>query len=95
MPTTYTPPDPIDQPDLAAALIRLAEALEADRSVAPGAPTYLDMAILAEGISVQLHELARLLIATSRSSEGSSWADIGTGFGVTRQAAMRRWSTNG
>lgn len=93
MPTPSTPSAEVDQPDLAAALVRLAEALEADRSVSPNAPTYLEMAVLAEGISTQLHELARLLIVTSRSSESSSWADVGTAFGVTRQAAMRRWTS--
>lgn len=91
MPPSAKPPVPHDQRDLAAALVRLAEALEADRLVPSSAPTYLDMAVLADGISVQLHELARLLIATSRSAEDSSWADVGAAFGVTRQAAMRRW----
>lgn len=89
-PTSRT--DPTDVPGLAEALSRLAEALTADRSAVRDVPSQLDMAVLAEQISGQLHELARLFIAASREQDGSSWADVGDAFGVTRQAAMRRWT---
>jgi hypothetical protein len=83
----------IEPPHLAAALIQLAEALNARQLAAPEAPTYLQMAALSEQLSGQLHELARMLIATGRDADGDSWADVGAVFGVTRQAAMRRWTS--
>lgn len=82
----------IQHPDLAAALARLADALDRRHDELPDAPSYLEMAALADQISSQLHELAKTLIASARIHEKASWTDVGQAFGVTRQAAMRRWS---
>lgn len=81
----------IQHPDLAAALARLADALDRRQDNLPNAPSYLEMAALADRISDQLHELAKMLIASARVHEKASWTDVGHAFGVTRQAAMRRW----
>lgn len=86
MPST----DPIQLPDLADALVRLAEAL--DRPPDDDGGSHLDMAVLADSISQQLHGLAGLLVARARS-DGATWAAVGAAFGVTRQAALRRWRT--
>lgn len=83
---TFT--DPIHLPDLTDALVRLAEALDPqpdDDSV-----SHLDMAVLAASISHQLRGLAGLLVSRARS-DGATWAEVGAAFGVTRQAALRRW----
>lgn len=82
------------QSDLAAALTRLAHSLELRADAQPAAPSYLEMAVLADEISQKLHELARAMIVASRDTERSSWADVGDAFGVTRQAAMRRWTVS-
>lgn len=82
------PTDPIRLPDLADALVRLADAL--DRPPDDDGVSYLDMAVLADSISRQLHGLAGLLVARART-DGASWAEVGAAFGVTRQAALRRW----
>lgn len=84
MPST----DPIQLPELADALGRLAEAL--DRRPGDVAVSHLDMAVLAESISHQLRGLAELLVMRARA-DGATWADVGVAFGVTRQAALRRW----
>lgn len=84
MPST----DPIQLPELADALGRLAEAL--DRRPGVDGTSHLDMAVLADSISRQLHGLAGLLVARART-DGASWAEVGAAFGVTRQAALRRW----
>lgn len=86
------PSTDIQHPDLAAALAQLADALDRRHGDLPDAPSYLEMAALADRISNQLHDLAKMLIAASRAHEQSSWTDIGQAFGVTRQAAMRRWT---
>lgn len=83
MPST----DPIQLPELADALGRLAEAL--DRRSGDVAASHLDMAVLADSISHQLRGLAELLVMRARS-DGVTWADVGAAFGVTRQAALRR-----
>lgn len=89
MPST----DPIQNPTLVDALLQLADALDR-RSVAPtGGLGPLDMAVLADQIAGQVHELARSLVGLARSEDGASWADVGQAFGVTRQAALRRWRT--
>jgi hypothetical protein len=82
----------IQHPDLAAALARLADALDRRHEDLPDAPSYLEMAALADQISVQLHDLAKMLVASARAHEKASWTDVGQAFGVTRQAAMRRWT---
>lgn len=83
-----TSTDPIHLPDLADALIRLAEAL--DRRPGNAGASHLDMAVLADSISHQLRGLAELLVMRARA-EGATWAEVGAAFGVTRQAALRRW----
>lgn len=85
-----TPTDPIDHPDLVDALVQLADALD-HRSRGHAGVSHLAMAVLAEQISRQVHELARSLVALARSDGGASWAEVGDAFGVTRQAALRRW----
>lgn len=87
-----TSTDPIEHPDLADALVRLADALDR-RSGETRGLSHLAMAVLADHISQQVHELARLLVALARSEDGASWADVGDAFAVTRQAALRRWRT--
>lgn len=82
----------IQHPDLAAALARLADSLDRRHDDLPDAPSYLEMAALADQISTQLHDLAKMLIASARVHEKASWTDVGQAFGVTRQAAMRRWT---
>lgn len=83
--------EPIQLPDLADALVRLADAL--DRRPAGDGTTSLEVAVLAESISRQLHGLAGLLVARARA-EGATWAEVDAAFGVTRQAALRRWRTS-
>lgn len=90
MPDEPTPD--ITHPDLAAALAQLADALDRRHDDLPDAPSYLEMAALADQISGQLHDLAKMLITAARSHEKASWTDVGSAFGVTRQAAMRRWT---
>ena len=90
------PEDPstdIQHPDLAAGLARLADALDRRHDDVLDAPSYLEMAALADHISEQLHDLARMLVTAGRANEKASWTDVGHAFGVTRQAAMRRWGT--
>lgn len=87
-----TSTDPIQHPDLADALTQLADAL--DRPSGDGAGlSHLAMAALADHISQQVHELARALVGLARSEDRASWAEVGDAFGVTRQAALRRWRT--
>lgn len=81
------PTNPIQLPDLADALVRLADSL--DRQSHDDGASHLDMAVLADSISRQLHGLAGLLVARARS-DGATWTEIGAAFGVTRQAALRR-----
>ena len=88
------PTTDIQHPDLAAALAQLADALDRRHDDVADAPSYLEMAALADHISEQLHDLAKMLVTAGRAHEKSSWTDVGHTFGVTRQAAMRRWSTN-
>ncbi len=92
MPVTKDPD--IQHPNLVAALTRLADSLDQRESEAPNVPSYLVMAALADQISDQLHELARMLVTAARAHEKASWADVGDAFGVTRQAAMRRWTAS-
>ena len=82
----------IQHPDLAAALAQLADALDRRHEDLPDAPSYVEMAALADQISTQLHDLAKMFIAAARVHEKASWTDVGQAFGVTRQAAMRRWT---
>lgn len=82
------PTDPIQLPDLADALVRLADSL--DRPPGDDGASHLEMAVLADSISHQLHGLAGLLVARARA-DGASWTEVGAAFGVTRQAALRRW----
>lgn len=82
----------ISDPSLAEAMFQLADALKAREVGKTSSPTYLEMATIADKVSVQLHELARCLVAAARSNENATWADVGVAFGVTRQAALRRWS---
>ncbi len=89
MPTSATD---ISVPGLPEAMLTLAQALRDHQGRGSGSTSYLEMARMADGIGVQLHELARCLVAVARSEEGATWADVGETFGVTRQAAMRRWS---
>ncbi|HEX9682446.1 MAG TPA: hypothetical protein VGA13_05150 [Acidimicrobiales bacterium] len=86
--------DQITHPDLADALVRLADALD-DRRTGRPAPSYLEMAVIADGLRRQLDELARMLVEASRAADRTTWADVGRAFGVTRQAAMRRWTYTG
>lgn len=90
-----TPSTGIDtsDPGLADAMLVLANALREHGAHKSDAPSYLEMATMADQISHQLHELARSLIAVARSEEKATWADVGEAFGVTRQAAMRRWTS--
>jgi hypothetical protein len=83
--------EPIQLPDLADALVRLADAL--DQPPKGDGTSNLEMAVLAESISRQLHSLAGLLVARARA-DGATWAEVGAAFGVTRQAALRRWRTS-
>lgn len=83
--------EPIQLPDLAHALVRLADAL--DRLPKGDGTSNLEMAVLAESISHQLHSLAGLLVARARA-DGATWAEVGATFGVTRQAALRRWRSS-
>ncbi len=87
-----TSTDPIHHPDLADTLVQLAEAL--DRRAGARAPRHLAMAVLADRIATQVHELARSLVMLARSEDGATWAEVGNAFGVTRQAALRRWRTD-
>lgn len=82
------PTDPIRLPDLADALVRLADSL--DRGPDEDGASHLDMAVLADSISRQLHGLAAFLVARARA-DGATWTEVGAAFGVTRQAALRRW----
>jgi hypothetical protein len=82
----------IQHPDLAEALASLAESLDRRHVRAPDAPSYLEMAVLADHISQQLTELTRMLINAARAQENAKWSTVGDAFGVTRQAAMRRWT---
>lgn len=82
----------IQHPDLAAALAQLAEALDRRHDEVPDGPSYLEMAALANKISEQLHDLTKMLVTAARAHEAASWTDVGNAFGVTRQAAMRRWT---
>lgn len=82
----------IQHPDLAAALAQLADALDRRHQDVPNAPNYLEMAALADKISQQLHDLAKMLVTAARAQDRASWTDVGSAFGVTRQAAMRRWT---
>lgn len=84
--------DEIAAPGLPEAMLVLAEALRDHQTGGSSSTSYLEMAKMADGIGVQLHELARRLVAVAREEEGATWADVGDAFGVTRQAAMRRWS---
>ena len=88
-----TSPTEINHPELSAALAQLADALDRRHEEVPGAPSYLEMAALADRIGEQLHELARMLVTAARGHDGASWTDVGHAFGVTRQAAMRRWTS--
>lgn len=83
--------DQITHPDLADALVRLAEALDDRRAGQPG-PSYLEMAVVADGLRRQLDELTRMLVEARRANDRTTWADVGRAFGVTRQGAMRRWT---
>ena len=83
-----TSTDPIHLPDLADALVRLAEAL--DPQPGDDSVSHLAMAVLADSISHQLRGLAGLLVSRARS-DGATWGEVGAAFGVTRQAALRRW----
>ncbi len=87
MPST----DPIQHPALVNALVRLADALDRHSVSATGGLSPLAMAVLADQIADQVHELAHSLVGLARSEDGASWADVGQAFGVTRQAALRRW----
>lgn len=87
-----TSTDPIEHPDLADALGRLADALDHRAGDVQGLSP-LAMAVLADQISQQVHGLARSLVELARSENGASWADVGDAFAVTRQAALRRWRT--
>ena len=87
-----TSTDPIEHPDLADALIMLAEALD-HRSGGARVRNHLAMAVLADHISQQVHELTRSLVGLARSEDRATWAEVGQAFGVTRQAALRRWRT--
>lgn len=82
----------IQHPDLAEALSSLAESLDRRHDGEPDAPSYLEMAVLADHISQQLNELTRMLISAARAYENAKWSTVGEAFGVTRQAAMRRWT---
>jgi hypothetical protein len=82
----------ISDPALAEAMFQLADALRSREQGKESSPTYLEMARLANEVSAQLHELARCLVAAARSDENATWTDVGAAFGVTRQAALRRWS---
>ena len=86
-----TSTDPIEHPDLADALMRLADALDHRAGDAQGLSP-LAMAVLADQISQQVHGLARSLVELAHSEDGASW-DVGDAFAVTRQAALRRWRT--
>lgn len=81
----------ISDPRLAEAMFQLADAFTA-RQEGKRSPSYLEMATIADEVSVQLHELARCLVAAARADENATWAEVGVAFGVTRQAALRRWS---
>ena len=87
-----TSTDPIEHPGLADALAQLAEALDR-RSAGAEAPSHLAMGVLADHISQQVHELTRSLVGLARSEDRATWAEVGQAFGVTRQAALRRWRT--
>lgn len=82
----------VRHPELAAGLSRLASALVERETSGIQSPTYLEMAVLSEKISGELLDLARMLVAAARVCERATWAEVGSAFGVTRQAAMRRWS---
>lgn len=82
----------IQHPDLAEALSNLAESLDRRHEGDADAPTYLEMAVLANNISEQLNELTRMLVNAARAQENAKWSTVGEAFGVTRQAAMRRWT---
>lgn len=84
----------IEHPELAAALTRLADSLDRRHADESSAPSYLEMAALADQISGQLHDLAKMLVNAARAHEHASWTDVGSAFGVTRQAAMRRWTAS-
>lgn len=88
-----TSTDPIQHPDLADALVQLADALDR-RAAGAAAPSHLAMAVLAEHISQEVHELTRSLVELARSEDRATWAEVGHAFGVTRQAALRRWRTD-
>lgn len=82
----------VRHPELSEALAKLADALDRRHDDLPDAPSYLEMAALADRISDQLHDLAKMLVAAARGHDGASWTDVGQAFSVTRQAAMRRWT---
>lgn len=82
----------IQHPDLAEGLASLAESLDRRHEGAADAPSYLEMAVLADQISQQLTELTRMLVNAARAKENAKWSTVGEAFGVTRQAAMRRWT---
>lgn len=84
----------IQHADLAEALSSLAESLDRRHEGDADAPSYLDMAVLADNISQQLTELTRMLITAARANENAKWSTVGDAFGVTRQAAMRRWTAD-
>lgn len=75
-----TSTDPIEHPDLADALAQLADALDR-RSGGAGAPSHLTMAVLADHISQQVHDLTRSLVGLARSADGTTWAEVGDAFG--------------
>ncbi|MBA2283072.1 MAG: hypothetical protein H0W25_17820 [Acidimicrobiia bacterium] len=85
-----TSTDPIEHPDLVDALVQLADALDRRPGDGPRL-SHLAMAVLADQIAQLVHDLARSLVVLARSEDGASWTDVGVAFGVTRQAALRRW----
>lgn len=66
-----TSTDPIEHPDLADALMQLADAVDR-RSGGGEAPSHLAMAVLAEHISQEVHELTRSLVGVARSADGAT-----------------------
>lgn len=48
---------------------------------------------LFKGIQDALTEAQAMAVASMRD-DGASWAEIGDGLGITRQAAQQRWGAN-
>lgn len=80
-----TPQMKHENPEIAAAIVRMTRALGA--RIAAGDPYDLE---LVGDVATALQKAERAAV-TGLRKQGYSWADIGDGAGISRQAAQQRW----